>query len=60
MFAVVPEEADRMQDMSLHDKEEDKTGDWPLLDDELGNIVGRIASMRQIDRSMMNPCHQQE
>jgi hypothetical protein len=41
LAAVVPGEADRAQELYVHEQEEDETGDERLSDDELD---GRVAN----------------
>jgi hypothetical protein len=39
LAAVVPGEADRAQELYVHEQEEDETGDELVLDDELDDRV---------------------
>jgi hypothetical protein len=55
---VVPEEADHVQELYLHEQEEDETDNEPLSDHELDDLVANPEEIEKIDRGATKPLHE--
>jgi hypothetical protein len=59
LFAeVVSEEADRAQELYLHEQEEDETDNELLSDHELDDLVANPESTEKIDKGTTKPLHE--